>query len=980
MRAHALTIVGSLVAIAACASDATSSSDRFRAPDDVATTSEPLTQAADKVAWRQARTPTGRSGANMTFFEARGRMVLVAGGNDVALGDMIESDGVRWFDTPVIDGPSPRTSHGLAYDKKRQRLVLFGGAGPEGTTLADTWEHDGTRWTRQAPALHPPGRSSAMITYDIERQRVVLFGGANPSTGAVLGDTWEYDGTIWRQSSPATSPPARSAHGIAYDASRKRVVVFGGSPGGSGAELGDTWEYDGTNWTKFTGSGPPGRLAAPLAYDPERKKVVVFGGTSGATFLNDTWEYDGAAWIRASALGPPARAGHTFAFDPNLHSITMCGGAKGFTTNDFLDDIWQWAGTGWTRSSGGAAIQPSARFYAAVNPDLVRSTPVLFGGVEYTNAFLNETWEWNGTEWSVKSPAARPSARAYHSIAADPNGIVLFGGYSSAAQVLADTWTYNGVNWTKITTTTTPSARAWYGLAYDSDRRRTIMMGGLSPTNAILGDTWEWDGTRWSAGPLARNGLPRYGHKMAYDEQRKKVVSFGGYGSGVTFVDTWEYDGSSWTLMSPLASPHKRGDVALAYDPARKRTVLFGGEDITIIGGTTFKYVFGDTWEYDGVTWSNRQTATSPTKQEAGSLFFDPRRRDLLLFGGLNDDQGIASGDVWRYTWRGTDCGTDADCPGSFCTDGVCCESKACGMCQSCNGADSGRCAPVFNQVDYDSCAGACDATSTCKGGLGDPATNPGDCASGIVADGVCCDSACDGPCMACATGHKESRSRGGVCDFARAGIDLKNNCEAGAEPCSEDGTCDGRGRCRKQLPGVACGAVVCRQGFATGTLCDGFGTCGQNQAGVSCQAYQCGDGQGCKTSCTTDHDCASTHRCEGTQCVARAKAACDGNHTLVAPDGKVTDCAPFKCSGDTCRTTCARVDDCVSPASCGFDNVCHAPQDAAVTPPDDGGGCSVTRAPDARTAWAAFASALVLGMSRRARMRREHSSSLRRA
>jgi hypothetical protein len=51
----------------------------------------------------------------------------------------------RRIDAP---GPSPRYLPGLAYDRRRGVLVLFGG-GDETGLLSDTWEFDGNSWRQR---------------------------------------------------------------------------------------------------------------------------------------------------------------------------------------------------------------------------------------------------------------------------------------------------------------------------------------------------------------------------------------------------------------------------------------------------------------------------------------------------------------------------------------------------------------------------------------------------------------------------------------------------------------------------------------------------------------------------------------------------------------------------------------------------------------------------------------------------------------
>ena len=103
----------------------------------------------------------------------------------------------------------------------------------------------------------PPPRERHALAYDSARGKVVLFGGMS-NEGHGLGDTWEWDGTNWEEVTPATSPQARVSHGLAYDSTRERVVLFGGE-GWSDRHLGDTWEWDGSDWILRTPDTSPPR-------------------------------------------------------------------------------------------------------------------------------------------------------------------------------------------------------------------------------------------------------------------------------------------------------------------------------------------------------------------------------------------------------------------------------------------------------------------------------------------------------------------------------------------------------------------------------------------------------------------------------------------------------------------------------------------------------------------------------------------------
>jgi hypothetical protein len=103
------------------------------------------------------------------------------------------------------------------------------------------------------------------MAYDAAHAQVVLFGGWDAHR--FLGDTWTWDGSDWTQRTPVHSPSVRRAHAMAYDAAHARVVLFGGYGDGF---LNDAWAWDDTDWavplqtsgTLRPKSGPPGTVVA----------------------------------------------------------------------------------------------------------------------------------------------------------------------------------------------------------------------------------------------------------------------------------------------------------------------------------------------------------------------------------------------------------------------------------------------------------------------------------------------------------------------------------------------------------------------------------------------------------------------------------------------------------------------------------------------------------------------------------------------
>src|SRR5262245_50153857 len=108
----------------------------------------------------------------------------------------------------------------------------------------------------------------------------------------------------------------RDGQAMAYDSARHVVVMFGGSASSPGNY---TWEYDGTTWQVRATTGPPWRRDAAMAYDRSRGHVVLFGGWDDrwglGTFYGDTWEWDGNQWTQRTVTGPPPAWGPAMTYD-----------------------------------------------------------------------------------------------------------------------------------------------------------------------------------------------------------------------------------------------------------------------------------------------------------------------------------------------------------------------------------------------------------------------------------------------------------------------------------------------------------------------------------------------------------------------------------------------------------------------------------------------------------------------------------------
>jgi N-acetylneuraminic acid mutarotase len=105
------------------------------------------------------------------------------------------------------------------------------------------------------------------------------------------------------------------------------------------------------------------------------------------------------------------------------------------------------------------------------------------------------------------------------------------------------------------------------------------------------------------------------------------VVLFGGSTSSSLASDTWIWDGIGWTRQD-INGPSQRSNAQMA---ALDGTVmLFGGRDF---GGPAGYDDLGDTWTYDGRSWTRQGAAGPLARDAAGMVALDGA---IVLFGGFD--------------------------------------------------------------------------------------------------------------------------------------------------------------------------------------------------------------------------------------------------------------------------------------------------------------------------------------------------------
>jgi len=309
---------------------------------------------------------------------------------------------LEWIKPSLVGLPPARTSASMVYDPAMGATLLYGG-NTYNTIYGDTWSFSKANgWTQLTPAVSPPPLQGASMVYDARTETVVLFGGSlvhiGQSGGTNSNETWTWDGVTWTQQFPPVSPPGRgwnAATGMVYDYHLGKVVMFGGGTDQFVTED-DTWEWDGPSktWTQQFPAHSPSPRAATLAYDETAKLVVLFGGNTNGIAYDDTWTYNGVDWVQQNpATVPPTRTDNGLAYDLVLKKVVLFGGLAGACEDcgqGRLNDTWLWDGSNWSQVQ--TAKNPQTSSGLSFTYDGTTKGMLLFGGWVTDFSFSNTTW------------------------------------------------------------------------------------------------------------------------------------------------------------------------------------------------------------------------------------------------------------------------------------------------------------------------------------------------------------------------------------------------------------------------------------------------------------------------------------------------------------------------------------------------------------------------------------------------------------
>ncbi len=254
--------------------------------------------------------------------------------------------------------------------------------------------------------------------------------------------------------------------------------------------------------------------------DPVRRKIYRFGGVRGIGLSSETWEFDGRRWRQLHpAHSPPPLASPLMAFDPVRKEVLLFGGF------DAVNDRY-----GGPKMSG----QGQSR----------------------------RTWSWDGQDWKELFPKNSPPGRwaAVRAMVTDPKGrrVILYSGLGNLPGGLAfgldDTWEWDGKNWTEIKSPKKPSARLFATLGFHEGSGKIVLFGGWKlPRGPSLNDTWVLNGKSWELQKQAQASAParRSGALATSDFFTKELWVYGGqlHGANEHTDDLWSWNGQKWKLL-----------------------------------------------------------------------------------------------------------------------------------------------------------------------------------------------------------------------------------------------------------------------------------------------------------------------------------------------------------------------------------------------------------------------------------------------
>jgi len=513
---------------------------------------------------------------------------------------------------------------GIAYDSKRDEVVVFGGqkyswdAAENQYVLKasnETWIWTAKGgWQVKNPGNAnntPTARTMALMCYDQHRKKTILVGGYD-ATGNQLTDTWTWDGQTWTQVGEETLNPNGQLDfnhaAIAYDEKNKEILLIFHASGDFGV-----YAWDGSEWLlKDYSSTYPQDIAKCIAYDAKNKELVILGASG-------TWVFDGTNWLKKAPAHSPISSSDQdlrgkLAYDPASKKVLYFGGLNQLDYNALYDHVG------------------------------------------------NDTWAWDGAEWEQLSPQSSPSARNSHSLVGIKDGVLLVGGlvqgaskYSTAENpIWGSTEKWDGEKWNYL-------GGGIYEFDMSAQEDGVWRFSKISiPKGMVVRFKKNAANTPacWLAtGNVEINGIIDVSGENAWNTVDPTLIKrmspkggpggFDGGRGGVTFEESGKYSGMPGVGPGggDPAIEGNQGNTWVGKDGGFTGSADSSGKTTSVYGNTYLQPLIGGSGGGGGKSWQT-ETDGSPGGGGGGAILI-ASSRDILLNGQIlaNGGDGALMGD-----------------------------------------------------------------------------------------------------------------------------------------------------------------------------------------------------------------------------------------------------------------------------------------------------------------------------------------------
>ena len=201
-----------------------------------------------------------------------------------------------------------------------------------------------------------------------------------------------------------------------------------------------------------------------------------------------------------------------------------------------------------------------------------------------------------------------------------------------------------------------PSPRAEVSIAYNTKTNQVILFGGSTgntqKTSSYNNETWIYDvaANTWTQMKPPSAPSPRGSAGLDYDAESDRIILFAGLTpDNFEMNDTWSFDmnNNSWTQMKP-GGPVNHVGCSLVYDSKADRMILFGGFNFKDNLATN------DAWAYDynTDTWTEMKPAASPPGRNWQAMAYDPKADRVIMWGGWGTTNADNDTSLWVYDYN----------------------------------------------------------------------------------------------------------------------------------------------------------------------------------------------------------------------------------------------------------------------------------------------------------------------------------------